>query len=133
MWDIMFNNVGFYEKAFKGLSVRKDLTLQNIANQNTPNYRRKYTDFETELQGIIDKNKNVRLRTTHEKHISEPKTPFEVIPKKDTSVYRFDGNNVNVDLENLEIWKTYYKHGAVTDFVKGEFDKYRMAIQEGGK
>lgn len=133
MWDIMFGNIGFYEKAFQGLSVRRDATLQNIANQNTPNYKRKYTDFETTLQSYLDGDKKIRLRTTHIDHIKNPKKPFTPVLKTDTSSYRFDRNNVNVDTENLNIWKTYYKHSAVTDFVRGEFDKYRKVIQEGGK
>ncbi len=129
----MFSNVGFYQMAMNGLSARRDATLQNIANQNTPNYKRKYTDFETQLKDILDGNKKIRMRKTHDVHITNPKTPFEAVIKTDKDSYRFDGNSVDIDVENLEIWKTYYKYSAATDFVRKEFERYRSAIQEGGK
>lgn len=133
MFDSMFLDVNFYKKSLDGLMVRKDLTLQNIANQNTPKYKRKMVSFEKQLEDAILK-RGQSLRTTHPKHMQRSIDSQQMTISTDRSgSYRMDGNNVNVDVENLELWKTYMTYNAVSGLVSGEFDKYKTIIQEGGR
>lgn len=133
MFDKMFGNINFYKSSLDGLSVRRQSNLQNIANQNTPNYKRKVVSFEDQLKNAVE-NKGVFLTKTNSKHLGINRG--EVVPVTTTDrsdSYRFDGNNVNIDTENLEMWKTYYQYSAMTDLVSKEFDKYRNIINEVNK
>lgn len=133
MFDSMYLNIDFYKKSLDGLMVRKDITLQNIANQNTPKYQRKTVSFEKQLEDAIERQ-GQSLRTTHSKHIKKRMDDQQAIIKTDRSgAYRMDGNNVDVDVENLELWKTYMTYNAVSGLVSAEIDKYKTIIQEGGR
>lgn len=133
MFDSMFRNVDFYTKSLDGLMVRKDLNLQNIANQNTPKYKRKTVSFEKQLEDAVSR-RGSSLRTTHEKHLRKREERSAMMVLTDRSgAYRPDGNNVDIDVENLELWKTYMTYNAVSGLVSGEFDKYKSILQEGGR
>ncbi|NLM06406.1 MAG: flagellar basal body rod protein FlgB [Tissierellia bacterium] len=133
MFSQMFNNIDFYKLSLDGLSERRNANLHNISNSNTPNYKRKTVSFENQLRDAIDK-KGVYMRKTHPNHLGIGRGEFSPITKEDRSGnYRADGNNVDIDVENTDLWKTYYMYSLTTDLIKGEFDKYRTIIQEGGK
>lgn len=133
MLDSMFTNVNLYNKSLDGLSVRRDAQLQNIANHNTPNYKRKVVSFENQLRDAVEK-RGVYLEKTHPKHLGISRGEVNPITNTDRSGnYRADGNNVDIDTENTDLWKTYYMFNAVTELINKEFDKYRNVLQEGGK
>lgn len=129
----VFNNVNFYKKALDGLSLRNTAITQNLANVNTPNYKRKIVVFEDQLKAAIEK-KRVYMRTTHEKHMDKGKTNFQPKVLEDKSVsYRIDGNNVNIDTEEAELAKNQIMYNAMINQVIGEFEKIKNVITEGSK
>lgn len=133
MFDSIFHNVDFYKRSLDGLMARKDVTLQNIANQNTPKYKRKTVSFEKQLEDAVSRRAS-SLRTTHSKHMNKREERSVITVSTDRSgSYRPDGNNVDVDTENLELWKTYMTYNAVSGLVSSEFDKYKTILQEGGR
>lgn len=129
----MFKNINFYKKALDGLSVRNTVISHNIANVNTPNYKRKTVVFEDQLKESIEKRR-VSLKTTHKKHISNSSSSFQPLIFEDKSLsYRTDGNNVNIDTEAAELAKNQIMYNAVINQVIGEFEKIKNVITEGSK
>ena len=53
----MFDDINFnlIPKTLNALSLRHTVISQNISNYNTPGYKRKYVDFESELQNALAK------------------------------------------------------------------------------
>ncbi len=129
----VFNNIDFYKKALDGISLRNTAISHNIANANTPNYKRKVVVFEEQLKAAMEK-RQVSLRTTHERHIGNRKTSFQPRILEDRSLsYRPDGNNVNIDTEAADLAKNQIMYNALINQVIGEFEKIKNVITEGSK
>lgn len=128
-----YNNIDFYKNALNGTWERNKAITHNMANENTPGYKRKMVTFEDQLKESITKNK-VMLTTTNEKHIGIGMENFnpKVITDKSTS-YRLDGNNVNIDTEAADLAKNTIMYDALIKQVIGEFSKIKNVISEGGK
>ena len=128
-----YNNIDFYKKALDGTWKRNKAITHNIANENTPNYKRKIVTFEDQLKQSI-KNNKISLRTTNEKHIGISKDSFNPLELEDKSVsYRIDGNNVNIDTESADLAKNTIMYDALTKQITDEFSKIKNVITEGSK
>jgi len=129
----VFNNIEFYKKALDGLSLRNTAIAQNLANANTPNYKRKIVVFEDQLKAAAEKRR-LSMKTTHEKHIDKRKVNFQPKVLEDKSLSnRIDGNNVNIDTEAAELAKNQIMYNAMINQVIGEFEKIKNVITEGSK
>lgn len=133
MVNSIYNNINFYKKALDGTWERHKAISNNIANQNTPNYKRKVVTFEDQLKQSIEDNR-INLVKTHENHISHGTNGFSPIIMEDKSTsYRIDGNNVNIDTEEADLAKNTIMYDALIKQVIGEFDKIKNVITEGSK
>ncbi|WP_353093859.1 flagellar basal body rod protein FlgB [Tissierella praeacuta] len=133
MVNSIYNNINFYKKALDGTWERHKAISNNIANQNTPNYKRKVVTFEDQLKQSIEDNR-INLVKTHENHISHGTSGFSPIIMEDKSTsYRIDGNNVNIDTEEADFAKNTIMYDALIKQVIGEFDKIKNVITEGSK
>ncbi len=91
-------------KALDGLWLRDKVINQNISNVNTPNYKRLTVNFENQLREAMI-NRKTQLSTTHNNHMPMAKSLDQVEPRIDTDKsysYRFDKNNVNIDMESAD-------------------------------
>lgn len=128
-----YNNVDFYQKALGGTWERHKAITNNIANSNTPGYKRTAVSFEEQLKQSV-KNNKISLNKTHEKHIGVGKDNFSPVALQDKSVsYRLDGNNVNIDTETADLAKNTIMYDALVKQVMGEFEKIKNVITEGSK
>lgn len=129
----VYNNIDFYKKALDGTWERNKVITHNMANVNTPNYKRKIVTFEEQLKKSISTNK-IALVKTNDKHISIGTNRFTpTITEDKTLSYRIDGNNVNIDLEAADLAKNSIMYDALIKQVIGEFDKIKNVISEGSK
>ncbi len=129
----IYNNVDFYKKALDGTWERNKIISNNIANENTPNYKRKIVSFEDQLKDSIA-NQRIKLTKTNEKHIDKGTNKFLPRISEDKSLsYRIDGNNVNIDTESADLAKNTIMYEALIKQVVGEFDKIKNVITEGSK
>jgi len=125
------------EQALEASSLRHKLISNNIANVNTPGYKRSDVNFAAALQatlaGMDPGSKKLPLRATHERHIVPARTPLAtpvVVTDTNTSVRR-DDNNVDIDIEmaNMAMNTIYYQ--AVAQMVNRYFANISTAITEG--
>ena len=113
MFRNIYNNIDFFQKALDGTWERDKAIKKNIANVNTPNYKREVVSFEDQLKGKINDRK-LRMTTTNEKHIKNVSEDFNPIKTTDNSgAYRIDGNNVDIDVESGNMAKNNIMYDAL--------------------
>ena len=134
MLSNIYNNFKYLENALDGTWLRNKTIDQNIANVDTPNYKRKAVLFEDYLRKELN-TPDKRLNITNEKHIpgiGNINNKPRIVEDKKLS-YRFDGNNVNEDVEMAGLAKNTIMYDALTRQLIDEYDKIKNAIIEGGK
>ena len=94
------------------ISARQKLVASNIANSDTPGYKTRDIDFQSEYQSAIDSH--------------APQTT-EVLGLKTKN----DGNNVSIDREARLLSENALRFNLAAQLLKGQLKDIRTAIQEG--
>lgn len=121
--EIFDRNLTVLQKGLDAYSVRAKALSNNIANVNTPKYKREDIKFEETLAAAIDENSvqtAVYGSVTDEKHFKFGTTPvFEAVGaevvKEEESYMRNDGNNVDIERENAEFAKNNIRYQFATN------------------
>ena len=126
--------LGTMKTALDAYSMRNESISSNLANVNTPNYKRKYVKFEEYLTASYDKQ-HLKGATTNTRHIEIPSfsrtAPFLAT---DNSVStREDGNNVNLDTEEVDSVKNYISYSMVADQISSYLKSVISGITGGRK
>ena len=110
------------QKSLDAMWVRQRVIGDNIANHETPGYKAKYVEFENLLRTRIDGIRSGRVSTAN----------FGASIRTDISTTaRVDGNNVDMDKEQLELARTKLQYDYMTSMITSEFTRLRNAIREG--
>lgn len=94
----------------------QQLHLQNIANLETPGYKAKSLEF----QAILDSERQGG-------QVRPDRILGRVVSDENLSV-RQDGNNVDLEIESVEIYKTYTQYALLLDKIKGQFNNYSYVL-----
>ena len=122
------------QKALDGVWQRQRAISNNIANHETPGYKAIKVNFEDSLEKEIEKlGSGTPTKEKIEEGIAALKnSDIEVYSDYSTSE-RADGNNVDMDLENIEMSKTQIQYQYLTRSMTDMFSRLRYAISEGKK
>lgn len=112
-------------KTLDGSAARQKAIANNIANAETPGYKRGYVSFEDELRSILDRKSGHEVR-------AGLKTYTPVCQIDQFSPSKPDGNNVNIDAEVADLAKTSLKYRAAVTLMEMKNAILRNAIS-GGK
>lgn len=128
-------NIELLSKGLNAYSLRNKVISNNIANVETPDYKRQDVKFDEILKKNIENNRTLEGYSTDEKHIRINSRNMndvnpEVYTEKNTKS-RLDGNNVDIDVEMAELSKDHIKFSVVSQQLSGYFRKIKMAITEG--
>ena len=98
----VFNYVNVLNKAADAAWQRNDILANNIANVDTPGYKRQDIDFQSQFRRALG---NSRYETVDAKvaHVSGTELQARVYTDAANFSYRLDGNNVDVDSEGTEL------------------------------
>ena len=107
---------------------RQNLLVGNLANANTPGYKRKDVDFSVQLESA----KHLALRTTNPRHIDaiEPRG-FQGEEAEDDHSIMIDGNSVDLEKEVAALAETQLHFSALSQATKHYFQGLRDVIREG--
>jgi flagellar basal-body rod protein FlgB len=109
----MFENTGGnLERYMDLLTARQKIVASNIANADTPGYKSKDIDFQSEFQGALD---------SHAPQVID--TPGLKI--------RNDGNNVSIDRESRLLSENAMRFSLAAQLIKYQFKDITTAIQGG--
>jgi flagellar basal-body rod protein FlgB len=129
MFDINFDVL---PKALDASLKKQQTIAQNIANYNTPNYKRKTVSFEDELSKAIDNKDQLKLKTNNERHLNNTlsfkKVQAEEKTQDDTSL-RNDGNNVDIDAEVSDMVQNTLKYNGLSRMMTYAINRYNTAIR----
>lgn len=109
------------ENALDRTSQRHNLLTGNLANANTPGYKRKDLDFNI----VLDAEENQaaarmqEMRDRHKQMLS------------DRTSLRVDGSNVDMEREVMSLAETEYRYQALTDITGQYFAGLKNVIREG--
>ena len=124
----IYDYVNVLDKAADASWMRQEAISSNIANVNTPGYKRQDVAFEDSLQEAIS---NSRYRSTDEKVANLSKADLRIRSYTDSSgfSYRLDGNNVDIDTENAALARNQLKYNALVDSINHEFSMIKAVTQ----
>ena len=122
--SLLFVNV--LNKAADASWKRNEVIANNIANVDTPNFKRSDVNFETylakELTGRDALSKKV-------KNMDVSKLGSTTYLDHSTLDYRKDGNNVDIDTESAYLADNQLKYYALLDSMTQEFSRIRSVLQ----
>lgn len=113
------SNMNILESAMQAATLRHRVVSDNIANVNTPGFKRSAVRFEQMLAEKLKEpdGNQLALVRTNTKHLPMPMADVPVAPvieQIDTTTMRTDGNNVDIDAEMAEMAKnTIYYNASV--------------------
>ena len=124
----IYDYVNVLDKAADASWMRQEAISNNIANVNTPGYKRQDVAFEDSLQEAIS---NSRYRSTDEKVANLSKADLRIRSYTDSSgfSYRLDGNNVDIDTENAALARNQLKYNALGDSINHEVFMIKAVTQ----
>jgi flagellar basal-body rod protein FlgB len=123
----IYNFVNVLDKAADASWTRNELISNNIANVDTPNYKRKDLNFESVLSAELEGADSGSLRETVANLDTGSLTASPYTDMAELS-YRLDGNNVDIDTENVELASNQIKYQALIDSISTEFSMIKAAM-----
>lgn len=124
----VYNYVNVLDKAADAAWMRNDVIANNLANVDTPNYKRQDVAFEGELTRALSKMKYKSMDEKVDNLTFGSLTPTIYTDHGGYS-YRIDGNNVDIDTENVELARNQIKYNALIASVNQEFANLKMVLK----
>ncbi|MGB4439101.1 MAG: flagellar basal body rod protein FlgB [Sedimentibacter sp.] len=122
-------SLNLLNKSLDGLWLRQQVTMENISNFSTPGYKSKFVDFESILKTNLDNKVN---ETTSEIN-NQIMSSNIIVDENDNQALRLDGNNVDLEKENLQLAKTQIQYMYTVTEINSYFSKLNSVISEGKK
>ncbi len=112
---------------------RNDVISSNIANVDTPNYKRQDVSFESILSNAVGKagSSSNNLTETIRNMDYNSITPTIYTDNSELS-YRLDGNNVDIDTEEVELASNQLYYEGVLDGINQNFARIKTALTTSG-
>ena len=127
MSDIYGNGIALTEKVLDYLWQRQTVSLNNVANVDTPGFKSQYITFEEELGKRIS-NANNKKHTKQEVSDAIHASRSWLNTTWDESS-RLDGNNVDMDQEQVEIVRSAYEYQYMLSSLNNGISRLRNAAK----
>ena len=124
----VFNYVNVLNKAADAAWQRNDILANNIANVDTPGYKRQDIDFQSQFRRALG---NSRYETVDAKvaHVSGTELQARVYTDAANFSYRLDGNNVDVESEGTELASNQIWYNGLKECINGEFSSLMLVMK----
>jgi len=120
------------QRALDGTWQRQKAIANNIANHETPGYKSIKVSFENSLMQELNNLQHGSNELINQGMNSIKTADINTFSDYSTSE-RADGNNVNLDFENIEMAKTQIQYQYLTRSMTDMYSRLRYAISEGRK
>jgi len=113
-------------------SLRHSAISQNIANVDTPYYKRKEVLFENYLRRVLYDGPKVRSERSDDRHVHFSTEVTSIRPSifaETDSRYRNDGNNVDIDREMSIMAKNSLSYNAIVGFMSAFSQNMQTVMQ----
>lgn len=125
-----FDYINIMDKAADASWIRENVIANNIANVDTPGYKRQDVDFQSALERELGSSKYVSL-DKKVRSLNADLSGLSVSPYTDASnySYRLDGNNVDVDTEHVELASEQLRYELLTTAINEEFSRMKLVLK----
>ena len=120
-----YNFINVLNKAADASWVRNNVISNNIANNDTPGYKRKDVRFESFLERELIRGGSLRSRVANTR--LGGLDPVVYTDYSNLS-YRADGNNVDIHTENDYLAENQLRYQTLTDCMIQEFSRLKTAL-----
>ena len=110
------------QAALDASALRHQVISNNMANNDTPGFKRSDVNFDDVLQQAVSSSDSGSDFT-----LGENASPF-VYQSKDTSM-RLDGNNVDMDAESAKMAENTLYYDGLTRLISSKFSMLNAAIK----
>lgn len=123
-----FDYINVLGKAVDGSWLRNEAISNNIANVSTPGYKRQDVSFEAELEKALGYNKYTSIDDKVANATLNDMQP-RVYTDYENYSYRLDGNNVDIDQENVYLAENQLKYQGLITSINQEFANLKMVMK----
>ena len=123
-----FSYINVLDKAADASWKRETLLANNIANVDTPGYKRQDIDFQSVLKNELSNYKYMNLDQKMNS-VDLNKLNASVYTDHKYYSYRLDGNNVDIDTEQVELASEQIKYQALTQSITSEFQRLQTVLK----
>lgn len=118
------------KQALHACARRQEAIAHNIANVNTPGYRRVDVSFEQFLRSTPI----APLRVSNPRHFSSPplQTPSPRLSADEDAPMRPDGNTVDIEYEMAQLAENQIRFQALSQLITGRYQSLKTVITGGG-
>ncbi len=110
-------------------ALRQKVVSNNIANLNTPDFKRSYVPFDEELHQARGRMSMTRTHSAHLNGRISDNDPRVVT--EDATTRRTDGNNVDLDQEMLDLVTNQLRYNTIIQQISGKYANWRYIITDG--
>ncbi|MCR5754758.1 MAG: flagellar basal body rod protein FlgB [Acetatifactor sp.] len=123
-----FDYINVLDKAADASWLRNEAIANNIANATTPGYKRQDVAFESELQRALGRNKYIPMDTKVAK-IRTSQLAARPFTDNESFSYRLDGNNVDIENENVMLAENQLKYQGLLTSINQEFANLQSVMK----
>ena len=123
-----FDYINVVDRALDASYLRETVIANNIANVDTPYYKRKDVNFQDVLDDAIDSAKYKTIDQAVTSINTDDLNPIEYTDAENFS-YRIDRNNVDIDTENVELASEQLRYQALIQSADLDFSRFRSVIK----
>lgn len=132
--SLEFNTINMFQGALDGASKRHEAISDNLANVNTPGYKRKEVSFEQKLEEAYIPESGWCSDLGPEGFKEKSKKSIEpVVNQVDDTSMRNDKNNVDPDREMAKLSKNTLYYSGTARMLKQQFNYLNGLIQSLGR
>jgi len=130
------SNFDYLGRGLAAATMRHEVISNNIANVNTPNFKRSAVNFEDLLAKELHLDNDGRrldMVRTHDRHLpmALPGKVHAVIEEDGTTTMRVDNNNVDIDIEMAGLAKNQLYYNAMTTELGSFINRMKGVITSG--
>ena len=119
------------EKGLNASSLRQKVLADNVANVDTPGFKRSDVDFQQALNAALGtRGSTLSLKTSVPRHIAIGTAENQSLVQTDHSTsLRNDSNNVDIDREMTNVAENGLYYNALTRTISSQLGMLRMVIK----
>jgi flagellar basal-body rod protein FlgB len=107
------------ERAIEGAGMRQQILANNLANAETPGFRRSDLDFHTTLAQAMQSGDSSAIESA------------QFTPQQEQTTMRADGNGIDVDVESADMAKNALDYQALVSVSRARIDNLKSAMGGG--
>jgi flagellar basal-body rod protein FlgB len=125
-----FSYVNVLKTAADASWMREQVLTNNIANVDTPNYKRQDVEFKSYLKSAIEQSGSAAATLSQKvKNTDLGSVNTRTYTDNATLSYRLDGNNVDLSTENVELAAEQLNYSALVDSMNNEFTRIKSVLK----